>query len=323
MKINNFGKFLILLLITFLISLVSVFTGAEKLTLSGPLDDFQKIILFDIRIPRILLSLLCGALLGGTGAVFQGFFRNPLADSGVLGISSGATFGAVLFGFLNLHTAISLKFINPITVFAFCGSLITGFLIFSFSGFYKRTSSVTLLLAGTSIGTFLSSLSSLFLLVQEKNLHTIYVWTMGSFNAKGWNEVFFFIIPSVISLILLLLCSKELNILGSGEKTAVTLGVNLKATKIYILFAGSLATACAVCAGGIISFVGLISPHLMRPIFGSNHKVLIPASMLTGAVLLTASDAIARLVVAPAEIPVGIITALIGVPFFIVILKRS
>jgi len=146
---------------------------------------------------------------------------------------------------------------------------------------------------------------------------------MGSFNGKGWDEFSFIIIPSVLATALLLLCAKNLDILGSGEKTAVSLGLNLPATKIFVLLAGSLATSCAVCAGGIISFVGLISPHIMRKLFGSEHRKLIPLSMLCGAILLLLSDTLARTVIAPSEIPVGIITSLIGVPFFIVVLKKE
>lgn len=146
---------------------------------------------------------------------------------------------------------------------------------------------------------------------------------MGSFNSKGWDEFYFLIIPSVLSLVLLLFCAKSLDVLGSGEKTAVSLGLNLPLTKIFVLISGSLAASCAVCAGGIISFVGLISPHIMRSIFGSDHKKLIPLSMFGGAILLLLSDTLARTIIAPSEIPVGIITSLIGVPFFVIVLKKE
>lgn len=284
---------------------------------------FEKIILFDIRLPRILLCILCGALLGGSGAVFQGFFRNPLADSGILGISSGATFGAILCGFFSFASVVTFKFLSPISIFAFAGGIVAGVLIFLFSLILKNGSSVTLLLAGTAIGTFLSSCSSVLLLWRQKDLHSIYSWTMGSFNSKGWDEFYFLIIPSLFALILLLCSAKSLDVLGSGEKTAASLGLNLPATKIFVLLAGSLATSCAVCAGGIISFVGLIAPHIMRLLFGTSHKKLIPLSMLCGSILLLLSDTLARILIAPAEIPVGIITSLVGVPFFIIVLKKN
>lgn len=146
---------------------------------------------------------------------------------------------------------------------------------------------------------------------------------MGSFNSKGWQEFYFLIIPSIVSLVLLFCCAKSLDVLGSGEKTAVSLGLNLPMVKIFVLVAGSLAASCAVCAGGIISFVGLISPHIIRKLFGSSHKKLIPLSMIGGSILLLLSDTLARTLIAPSEIPVGIITSLVGVPFFIIVLKKE
>lgn len=308
---------------------VSLFLGAEKISpsvLFGGISNmkrFEKIILFDIRLPRILLCILCGALLGGSGAVFQGFFRNPLADSGILGISSGATLGAILSGFFGFTSFFSFRFLAPISIFAFFGGLAAGLLVFAFSLILKNGSSVTLLLAGTAIGTFLSSLSSLLLLTYQKDLHSVFAWTMGSFNSKGWDEFYFLIIPALLALVLLCICAKSLDVLGSGEKTAVSLGLNLPVVKIFVLVTGSLAASCAVCAGGIISFVGLISPHIMRKLFGSGHRKLIPLSMLGGAILLLLSDTFARIIIAPSEVPVGIITSLIGVPFFIIVLKKE
>ncbi len=328
---NFHHSFVVLLLILLLFTLISLFIGTQKIspliffTNFPSLDPFDKIILFELRLPRILLSILCGALLAGSGAVFQGFFRNPLADSGILGISSGATFGAVLAIFFSqtVTSFLTFKFLSPISLFAFLGGIFTSFLILSLSFTFKTSSSITLLLSGTAVGTFLSSLSSLFLILKQRDLHTVYAWTMGSFNGKNWEDLFLFLIPSIISLILLNFCSKNLNLLGSGEKTAVTLGLNLTFTKFFTLIVGSLATSCAVCMGGIISFVGLICPHIIRNIFGSEHKIVIPFSMILGAILLLLSDTLARILISPSEIPVGIITSLLGVPFFIIVLKKS
>ena len=146
---------------------------------------------------------------------------------------------------------------------------------------------------------------------------------MGSFNSKGWTELKMLVIPAFVATAMLILCAKSLNLLGSGEKTALSLGLDPFSTKILVLLAGSLASACAVCGGGIISFVGLIAPHIMRRLFGSDHYRLIPLSMLGGAILLLVSDTLARTLVSPSEIPVGIITSLIGVPFFILVLKKE
>ena len=318
-----------LALLSFLLAAVafaSMFFGAEPISPSelfkNGRDGIEYLIMFEIRMPRTILCIICGMLLGGSGAVFQGFFRNPLADSGILGISSGATLGSIICGFFPF-AGFSLKFLSPISAFAFIGGLAAGLLVFLFSLIFRKASSVTLLLSGTVTGTFFSALSSLLILLHEKDLHAIFAWTMGSFNAKGWNEVQFFLIPSLVSIVLLFFCTPSLDILGNGEKTARSLGLNLKRTKIFILLSGTLATSCAVCSGGVISFVGLIAPHLMRSIFGPYHRTLIPQSMISGAILLLLSDTIARTVAAPSEIPIGIITSLVGVPFFIAVLKKN
>lgn len=315
----------ILILILSLCAAISLFVGAERFSLERITKAFSKgtiesVIVFKLRLPRILLCMICGALLGGSGAVLQGFFRNPLADTGILGISSGATLGAVLSGFFTLTT---LKFLSPISLFAFAGGLASGVLIFVLSFLFRNNSTTGLLLAGTSVATFISALCSLLLLMKQKDLHTIFVWTMGSFNAKGWKDFDFLIFPSIISLCTLLICAPFLDVLGSGEKTAISLGLNLRFTKIFILISTSLAASCAVCAGGVISFVGLIAPHIVRTINSSRHRSLVPLSMLTGAIILLIADTISRTIAPPTEIPIGIITALFGVPFFILILRKN
>ena len=279
----------------------------------------DTIIITKIRLPRILISIMCGALLGGTGAVFQGFFRNPLADPGIMGVCSGATFGAVLSGLLPLS---AISFLSPATFFAFAGALLSAFCVFLFSKFFRGNSSVTLLLSGTAIGTFFSAIASIILLTHESDLHSFYVWTTGSFNAKGWKEFCVFIIPSILSLVLLQFSARHLDVLICGEDSAQTLGLNYTFLRNYTLIAGSLAASCAVCSGGIISFVGLIAPHIARKIYGPLHKTLIFQSMLLGGLLMLIADTVARTVVAPSELPVGIITSLVGVPFFMIVLVK-
>ena len=326
MKTKSVLGTVVLFLLLAAVSFASIFFGAEKISfadlVAGGGDGIKFLILFEIRLPRIILCAVCGALLGGSGAVFQGFFRNPLADSGILGISSGATLGSIVCGFFPIAN-LSLKFLSPMSFFSFLGGLLSGLLVFFFSLVFRNGSSVATLLSGTVTGTFFSALSSLLIIFHEKNFHSIFVWTMGSFNAKGWDEVNFFLIPSLVSIAMLLLCAASLDILGGGEKTAQSLGLDFRRAKIFILLSGTLATSCAVCSGGIISFVGLIAPHLMRSIFGPNHRTLIPQSMVSGAILLLVSDIVARTAVAPSEIPIGIITSLVGVPFFIAVLKRD
>lgn len=321
-------QFLFLLILLSVLSCLSLFSGAEKISAGRFLQSLkthtlESTIILQLRLPRILLCITSGALLGGSAAVLQGFFRNPLADSGILGLSSGATFGAIISSFLPLPLAAAgFKFIAPVSIFAFAGSILCALAVFSFSMIF-RNSSVSLLLAGTATGTFISSINSLLLLFHSKNFHSIIVWTMGSFSGKNWDDFFILLFPSILAMLLLFLTFPYLDILGSGEKTAVSLGLNLNRLRILVLAGASLASSCAVCSGGIISFAGFISPHIARKLFSCRHKKLIPLSMLTGATVLLISDLFARTLLAPQEIPVGIITALLGVPFFITALQKN
>lgn len=311
------------LLVLALLALFAITAGTKFISplsiFKSELSTVDYIIVTKIRIPRILISILCGALLGGTGAVFQGFFRNPLADSGVIGISSGATFGAVVSGLVPLGT---FALVSQISLFAFSGALLSAFFVYLVSKIFRERSSVTLLLSGTAIGTFFSAVTSIIILAHEKDLHSYFAWTCGSFNAKGWNELLVFVIPSCVALVMLELSAKHLDVLVCGEQSAKAFGLNYNFVRNWILIAGSLASACAVCEGGIISFVGLIAPHIVRKLYGPKHKILIFESMIYGAGLMLAADTLSRTVIAPSEIPVGIITSLIGVPFFLFALVK-
>ena len=314
--------------IVLVLSLVAALIfGAEKLpfqVIFGQGTKFQKIILWKIRLPRCLLVLVTGLLLGGSGAVFQLFFRNPLAEPGIMGISSGATLGAVIATVILAGRALPpalepvFKFISPINLCAFLGALASGFFVtalaFSKAG---KASSVMLLLCGTALGTLYSSISSAILLTSNKELHSIYIWILGSFNGRGWKELIFIAIPSAVSIIIAFAVSRPLDLLTCGEKTAASLGVQVDRLRIFVLICGALAVSSAVCAGGTIGFVGLIAPHIVRKLSGPKSKTLIPYSMMFGAALLLISDTIARTAIAPGELPAGIITSILGVPFFI------
>lgn len=328
---NDFYIILILFLIILFISfVVSVCVGSQKISFENFLQiigfkdsdstDFkllmQKNILTQIRIPRSLLVMFSGFVLAGSGCVFQGFFRNSLAEPGVLGISSGATLGAVLS--LLLPTFFAFKFIQPIALFAFLGAIISGIIIFLLSlKSNSFTSSSSVILTGTALGTFFSSITSIILLSKQNQLHSIYVWLLGSFSGKGWNEFYFLIIPFCVSIILIFISGKFLDLLSVGEISAQTLGLDIKKTRFLILITGAVCVSSSVCAGGTIGFVGLISPHIIRSLFSSKHKYLIPLSILFGGILLLLSDVLARVLVSPIELPVGIITSLLGAPFFI------
>ena len=326
--------------------------GAEKISLSQAFawardpsssDKFTQIIIWQLRLPRALLVLLTGILLGGSGAVFQLFFRNPLAEPGIMGISSGATLGAVTASTIIAagSTAVSatasqsvatisqtatssvlskgiFAFISPVNFCAFLGAILAGALVttlaFTSSG---KNSSIMLLLCGTALGTLYSSISSIIILSSSKELHSIYTWILGSFNGRGWKELLFISPVALISIIIMFVISQPLDLLTCGEKTASSLGVQVDKLRILVLICGALAVSASVCAGGTIGFVGLIAPHIVRKITGPKSCTLIPFSMLFGAILLLLSDTLARTVIAPSELPAGIITSILGVPFFI------
>ena len=316
-------------IVIFLLSFFcSLYFGSEEIPLKtfwGQGNKFNNIILFNLRLPRSLLAIITGILLGGSGAVFQLFFRNPLAEPGIMGISSGATLGGVFAtmatGFLAIKNPILDKIfsiISPINFAAFLGALGAGLLV-TFIAFSKagRRSTVMLLLCGTALGTLYSSISSIIILTTQKEFHAIYTWILGSFNGRGWNELIFILLPSLISIIIMFSLTGALDLLSCGETTALSLGLEVHKIRILVLVSGSLATSAAVCAGGTIGFIGLIAPHIVRSFIGPKGKNLIPCSMVFGAILLLISDTLARVVIRPAELPTGLITSILGVPFFI------
>ena len=325
MKRNSFifVLFICILVVSFLLALM---LGAEKVSLAavfGQGDKFENIILWQLRLPRVLLVFLTGLLLGGSGAVFQLFFRNPLAEPGIMGISSGATLGAVVAsivpGFMALTGRGGLaSFISPVNLCAFAGALVAGLVVtslaFSRGG---KSSSVMLLLCGTALGTLYSSISSMLLLTCNKELHSIYTWILGSFNGRGWSELLFILLPSAVSIILMFIAARPLDLLTGGEKSAAALGVEVNKLRVLVLLCGALAVSAAVCAGGTIGFVGLIAPHIVRKVLGPRARTLIPFSMIFGSALLLLSDTFARIIIAPGELPAGIITSILGVPFFL------
>lgn len=330
MKRDIVWKILSPILLAFSVILALVL-GAEKVSLAavfGQGDKFENIILWQLRLPRLLLVFITGLLLGGSGAVFQLFFRNPLAEPGIMGISSGATLGAVIASIVPGVMALTGRggvgaLISPVNLCAFAGALLAGVFVtslaFSRGG---KSSSVMLLLCGTALGTLYSSVSSMLLLTCNKELHSIYTWILGSFNGRGWNEVIFILIPAAAAIVLMFCVARPLDLLTGGEQSAAALGVEVDRLRVLVLLCGSLAVSCAVCAGGTIGFVGLIAPHIVRKFLGPRSRTLIPFSMIFGAALLLLSDTLARVLIAPGELPAGIITSILGVPFFLVLCLR-
>lgn len=283
-------------------------------------DDSIRFIIFEVRLPRIILAVLTGSLLSMAGAVYQAIFQNPMADSYVIGISSGAAFGAT----------IAIIFLPPmmllgnsiVSLAAFLSAILTSILVYFISKTKRGVDTFSLLLTGVVISTVLSSFISLMMLAHQDEAMKIITWTMGSFNAKSWNHVLTILIPTVIGIFFTIYHGKDLNVLVMGEEEAMTMGLDTKRLKRNMLLICALLTSIAVSVSGIIGFVGLIVPHFIRLIFGSEHKFLLKASFVFGAIFMLLSDTIARSLIGGFEIPVGIITSLIGGPLFLILLVR-
>ena len=279
-------------------------------------QSFSHTIIFNIRLPRALLAGIAGALLASSGAAFQMYFRNSLAEPGILGITSGATLGAVIAQILGI-SAIFFGTISPINIFAFGGAIASGLIIVFISKKQSfSVSAATVLLCGTALGTFYSSISSILMMTKSHELNGIYSWILGSFNGRGWTEIKFIILPSLVSAVILMFSANKLDLLAGGEITAKSLGLNAEKLRTLVLTAAGLGVSAAVCAGGTINFVGLIAPHIVRRFFGTRGKSLISLSAVFGAILVLLSDTFARTIISPAELPTGVITSLLGAPFF-------
>lgn len=276
-------------------------------------------IIWNIRLPRVLLGALVGASLSIAGAAFQGMFKNPMADPYVIGISSGAALGATIAIVLKVNF-ILLGF-SGISLFAFIGALATVLIVYNIARIKNKVPITTLLLAGVAVGQFLTAIMSFIMVISDRDMVKITYWTLGSLAGKGWEPVLKMTIPAILCMIVICFFARELNILLTGEESAQSLGIDVERIKTYILLLGTFITAISVSVSGIIGFVGLIIPHIVRLIFGPDHRILLPSSALLGSIFMIFADTLARTLISPIEIPVGIITALFGGPFFIYLLR--
>lgn len=332
--------FLILIAILFFAVIVCSTFGAAKITsfqalyiilkkvpFSGaiikPLNISENYytIIYNIRLPRILLSGFVGMGLSIVGTSFQALFKNPMADPYVLGISSGAALGAAIAIILGISG--SFLGFGAVTIMAFTGAILTAFLVYNIARIGNKTSTVTLLLAGVTVSFFLSSIISLIMVFNYKQVDKIIFWMMGSFSAASWKQVILLIPFIVVGLLLILSFSRDLNIMLTGDDTANSLGIEVEQVKKLVLIVSSALVAACVSVSGVIGFVGLIVPHMIRIIVGPNHRILIPFSAVSGALFMILCDTFARTLAAPSEIPVGAITSLIGAPYFIYLLLKS
>ncbi len=280
----------------------------------------HEVILFHLRLPRVILGGLVGAALGLSGAVLQGLFRNPMAGPFVLGVSSGASVGAVLS--MVLGVSVHAFGLRAVPLMAFGTALGTVLLVYNLARVKGRVPTGTLLLAGIAISSFLSAVVSLLLVFSEEKVAMILFWLMGGLGRADWASITAALPYFVLGAVVTLIYARDLNALLLGEESAQHLGVSVERVKRTLLLAVSLMTAAAVSVSGIIGFVGLIIPHAVRMLIGPDHRLLAPMSALVGGMFLTAADTLARTAVAPSEIPVGVITALCGAPFFLWLLRK-
>ncbi|MDT3399284.1 iron ABC transporter permease, partial [Streptomyces sp. B1866] len=317
-----------------LTSLLSAGVGAYDIPLSdlvgsvlhraglggAPLDRVGESVLWDVRLPRVVLALLVGASLGCAGALMQGVFGNPLAEPGVIGVSSGAAVGAV--GSIALGVDVLGRW--TVTGFAFAGGLLTVLLVYALARADGRTEVVTLVLTGIAVNAFAGGLIGLFVFYADNAQVTqITFWQLGSLAQATWSKVLAVLPCALAGLAVAPLYARKLDLLSLGERPARHLGVHVERLRMTLVVVVALLTAAAVAVAGILTFVGLLVPHLLRMAAGPGHRFLIPGSALAGALVLVAADLAARTAAQPAELPLGVLTALCGSPFFFWLLRAT
>jgi iron complex transport system permease protein len=281
---------------------------------SFPVDRTAEVIVLRIRLPRIALAAVVGFALATAGVVMQGFFRNPMADPSIVGVSAGAAVGAVAVIALSLSVPFGLQGA------AFVGAVLAALVVYLLATEGGRTPVATLLLAGIAVQTFLGAVVSYLLLQAGESLERAVFWLMGHLHDSTWAEVGVALPVALAGFAVLAVYARDLNVLLLGEAEAHSLGIEVERTKLLLLVVASLLTAAAVSVAGVIGFVGLVVPHVLRLLVGPDHRILLPTSALAGAAFLVATDTVARM--GPAELPVGIVTAALGAPFFLYLLRR-
>ncbi len=277
-------------------------------------------ILFDIRLPRVVFAAVTGASLAAAGTAYQGLFRNPLADPYLVGVASGAGLGATLALSFNLPS--TFLGLSAIPIGAFIGALVTVGLVMASAQVGRSMPISTMLLAGVAVGAFASAVTTFLMLRTPEGLRRAFNWLLGGASSAGWEPVWVVLPYVALGLLVLLLHARALNVLQLDEEQARQLGLNVERVKLTLVIAATMMTAAVVAFGGLIGFVGLIVPHILRLLSGPDYRRLLPLSVLGGAAFLIAADLVARTVLAPQEVPVGVVTAMAGAPFFILLLRR-
>ena len=288
-----------------------------------PASDFS--IILQLRLPRIIAGVVVGAALAASGVVYQGVFRNPMADSYILGVSSGAAVGAslaILFG-----AGVAIFGFSLLQVAAFLGALLAMFLVYNISRVGSRVPVTTLLLCGMAVNFFFYAVVALLEIIAGQELHAIVFWLVGGFGNVQWMQIWVVLPFIIVGIVLSYFYVRDLNLLALGEDQAQHLGVNVEKVKQVLLVLASLVTGAAVSLSGLVGFVGLMVPHITRLVIGPDHRILFPASTIVGAIYLVVCDAVARVIAVPfgstLELPVGVITMLAGAPFFVVLFRKK
>lgn len=289
--------------------------------LSGRSTGLADTLIVGVRLPRVLLAAVVGASLAGAGAIYQALFRNPLADPYILGVSSGAGLGAML-ALVATTAATGLRY-GAVPLSAFAGALLTMLLVTRLASWRGRMDTASLLLAGVALSYTLAALTSFVMVFAREQMATVVFWMMGGLGSASWPYLMMIGPMFVLGAIISLSVTRELNLMLLGDERAGHLGLDVSRFKLLVLAVASLLTAAAVAVSGLIGFVGLMVPHMVRILLGPDHRALLPASFLGGATALVLADLAARVVIAPIEIPVGIVTALLGGPFFVWLLVRG
>ncbi|MBM3500511.1 MAG: iron chelate uptake ABC transporter family permease subunit [Armatimonadetes bacterium] len=335
MRIRRATVALCLLIALALVALLALCTGAASLSpgdalrglFAGPPAEGAEAaaaqgIVWNIRLPRLLLALLVGAGLAVAGVVMQAYFQNPMADPYIVGVSAGGALGATA-GFV-LWSGSTILGLTTRSLFAFVGATSVTVLVYCLARRGGRVHTVMLLLTGLAISALASALCSLLVMVAKaSDMQLVVFWLMGSVADRGWTAVWVLAGPVLLSLLATYLFTRELNVILMGEEVAHHLGVDVERTKLILLALSAILAACCVAISGMIGFVGLIVPHFMRLLTGPDHRALLPAAALGGGVLLAAADVVARSAAAPIEIPIGIVTSILGCPFFLFLLHRA
>ena len=324
----------IILILLFVVSIISLSNGAVStsyqdifsyifgfLLNTNDIDPIKEKVITNIRIPRIILSILVGASLAVSGAALQGIFKNPMADPGIIGVSSGAAVGAVFVISIGMASYSLLM----LPIFSFIGGLSAAFLVFIISRLASSSTSSSFILSGLAVSTFLNSVISLIILSSKKfgELTSILNWLAGGFQDTRWEHVYMTFPIVLAALPVLIIYSNRINILSLSDDSAKSLGLNVNKDKLIILIIATLITSISVAVSGILAFVGIMIPHITRLIVGPDNRVVIPVSALIGSLFILSGDLLARTVMLPNEIRLGVITSFIGAPYFIFLLIKQ